>query len=103
MIGYVVLHFLDTDYFKAAPFHSNDVVASQSEDGAMSDLCLRVQVLKPAALEKSPDQINEIELCEEICHALAPQASYAIQVHVKIVKENGVRDLEALQGLIDVW
>ena len=69
----------------------------------MSDLCLRVQVLKPAALEKSPDQINEIELCEEICHALAPQASYAIQVHVKIVKENGVRDLEALQGLIDVW
>ena len=72
------------------------------EEGALLDLCTSLQVTKPLALDKVTDQVNEAELHEEICHALAPRALDVVQVHVNITKDNEVRAPEAMQGLLEV-
>ena len=70
MVGRTVPHVLDPENLKAAPFHPKYVVASQAEDGDLVDLCPLLQVLKPKALVKVPDQVNEAKLREEIFQEL---------------------------------
>ena len=55
VVGRVVAHALYTENFEVAPVHPNDVIPSQSEDGALSDLCPSLQVPKPAVLSEVPD------------------------------------------------
>ena len=52
---------------------------------------------------KVPDQVNEDELCEDICHDLTPWATDGVKVNVKVSEDNGFKDLEALDLFLDIW
>ena len=64
VVGCVVAHVLYPNKFEELPVRPEDIIASQAEDGALSDLCPSLQVPKPAALLEVPDQVNKTELCK---------------------------------------
>ena len=103
MGGRVVLYFPDPDELIAAPVFPEDVVALRAEDSALADFYPRLQVPKPEALEKVPEQVNGAELREEIYHNLALWDSDGIKFNVNVTEDNGVNTPEAVKGLLKVW
>ena len=60
----VFTHVLYPNKFEAVIVRPDDVIASQAEDGTLSELCPSLKVPKLEALLEVPHQVNKAKLCK---------------------------------------
>ena len=86
MIRQEVAHVLDLNNLEEAPVYPENLVASRSEDGSLSNLGPSLQVKKPTALAEVADQVYDTVLRKEVRHLLALQAPRFFEFHVQVPK-----------------